>query len=87
MPQGLPVVLSDTGTPFVSVTENAPLATIATNGLGTPILLVESGAHPLIIQGLPEPELELLALASDDDEVLLDDDDNLMETYDAGSTA
>jgi len=42
---------------------------------------------PLIVQGLPEPEPEILALASDDDEVLLDDDNNLMETYDAGSAA
>jgi hypothetical protein len=81
MPQGFPVVLSDTGTPFVSVAENAPLATIATNGLGTPIRLVTEGAHPLIIQGLPEPDPEMLALASDDGALLTDDDENLMETF------
>lgn len=51
--QGFPVVLSDIGAPFVAVTERAPLATIATNGRGAPIRLVETGAPPLIVQGLP----------------------------------
>ena len=56
MPQGFPVILSDTGTPFVAVTENAPLATIATNGSGVPIRVVEENAPPLIIQGYTPPE-------------------------------
>lgn len=81
---GFPVVLSDTGAPFVAVTEHAPLATIATNGRGAPIRLVEDGAPPLIVQGLPE---ELLALSSDEGAPLLDDNDELMETYNGRTTA
>lgn len=81
--QGFPVVLSDTGAPFVAVTERAPLATIATNGRGAPIRLVEDGAPPLIVQGLPE---ELLALSSDEGAPLLDDNDELMETYNGRTT-
>jgi len=76
--QGFPVVLSERGAPFVAVTENAPLATIATNGAGAPIRLVDEGAPPLVIQGLPE---ELQALASDEGAPLLDDESGLMETY------
>lgn len=82
--QGFPVVLSETGAPFVAVTERAPLATIATNGRGAPIRLVEDGAPPLIVQGLPE---ELLALSSDEGAPLLDDNDELMETYNGRTTA
>lgn len=78
--QGFPVVLSDTGAPFVAVTERAPLATIAANGRGTPIRLVTEGAPPLIVQGLTEED-EILALASDEGAPLLDDNDEIMETY------
>lgn len=53
-PQGFPVVISERGAPFVAVTSKAPLATVATNGLGTPIRLVTENAPPLIVQGLPE---------------------------------
>lgn len=84
--QGFPVVLSERGAPFVAVTERAPLATIATNGRGAPIRLVEDGAPPLIVQGVPEPD-ELLALASDEGAPLLDDNDELMELYNGNSTS
>lgn len=84
MVQGFPVVLSDTGAPFVAVTERAPLATIATNGRGAPIRLVEDGAPPLIVQGLPEPD-ELFALSSDEGAPLLDDNEDIMETYNGRS--
>lgn len=53
---GFPVVISDNGTPFVSVTSNAPVATVATNGLGIPISVVSSNAPPLIIEGYTPPE-------------------------------
>lgn len=57
MPDGFPVVIVESGgTPFVAVEANAPLATVATNGLGTPITVVESGAPPLIIEGYTPPE-------------------------------
>lgn len=84
--QGFPVVLSDRGAPFVAVTERAPLATIATNGRGAPIRLVDDGAPPLIIQGLTEPD-EILALASDEGAPLLDDNEELMETYNGRTTS
>jgi hypothetical protein len=50
--KGFPVVLSDRGAPFVAVEKNAPLATVAENGRGLPIRLVEKGAPPLIVDGL-----------------------------------
>lgn len=54
---GFPVVVvEDFGIPVVSVPEGAPLATVATNGLGTPIVLVEENGTPLVIEGLPEEE-------------------------------
>lgn len=53
---GFPVVLSDTGAPFIAVTSAAPLATVATNGLGAPIRLTTHNAPPLIVQGLVPPE-------------------------------
>src|SRR5690606_19823768 len=49
--KGFPVVLSDRGAPFVAVEANAPLATVAENGRGLPIRLVEKGAPPIILQG------------------------------------
>ena len=57
---GFPVVISDNGPPFVAVTSDAPLATVATNGLGTPISVVSSNAPPLIIEGYTphEPDEE-----------------------------
>jgi hypothetical protein len=56
MVSGFPVVISERGTPFVAVESGAPLATVAANGLGIPIRIVESGAPPLVVQGLePEP--------------------------------
>lgn len=54
--QGFPVVLSDRGAPFIPVSSNAPLATIATNGRGAPIHLTTHNAPPLIVQGLVPPE-------------------------------
>lgn len=57
MPEGFPVVIVESGgTPFVAVEDNAPLATVATNGWGIPITVVESGAPPLIIDGYTPPE-------------------------------
>lgn len=53
---GFPVVISDNGTPFVSVTSDAPVAAVATNGLGTHISVVSSNAPPLIIEGYTPPE-------------------------------
>lgn len=54
MPNGFPVVIVVSGgVPVVQVDDNAPLATIATNGLGIAITLVEANGIPLIIQ---EPE-------------------------------
>lgn len=51
MVKGFPVVLSDRGAPFVAVEKNAPLATVAENGRGLPIRVVDKGAPPLVIQG------------------------------------
>lgn len=43
MPDGFPVVIvENVGVPVVQVEENAPLATVATNGLGIAITLVEA---------------------------------------------
>ena len=54
MPEGFPVVIvASGGVPVVQVEENAPLATVAANGLGLAITLVEANGTPLIIQ---EPE-------------------------------
>lgn len=53
MPEGFPVVIVESGgVPVVQVEENAPLATVATNGLGLAITLVADGGIPLIIQGI-----------------------------------
>ncbi len=53
---GFPVVVVPSGgAPFVAVESGAPVATVADNGLGTPITLVASGAPPLVIEGLPTP--------------------------------
>lgn len=51
MAKGIPVVLTDNATPFVSVTEGAPLATVSQSGFGMPITLVASGAPSLVISG------------------------------------
>lgn len=53
---GFPVVITNNATPFVAVTENAPVATVATNGLGSPISVVSDNAPPLIIEGYTPPE-------------------------------
>jgi hypothetical protein len=51
MPEGFPVVIVESGgVPVVQVEENAPLATVAANGLGMAITLVEANGIPLIIQ-------------------------------------
>lgn len=56
MPEGFPVVIiASGGVPVVQVEANAPLATVAANGLGVAITLVEQGGTPLIIQ-IPEEE-------------------------------
>lgn len=44
-------MISPRGAPFVAVESGAPLATIAANGAGFPIRLVDSGAPPIVIQG------------------------------------
>lgn len=55
MPNGFPVIVVDSGgIPVVSVETNAPVATIATNGFGTAITLVEANGIPLIVQDLEE---------------------------------
>lgn len=57
MVDGFPVVIVESGgAPFVAVEANAPLATVAANGMGIPITVVESGAPPLIIDGYTPPE-------------------------------
>lgn len=48
---GFPVTLSDSGTPFVSVTSGGAPATISPNG--KPIKIVEKNAPPLVIDGIP----------------------------------
>lgn len=49
---GFPVVIvAKGGVPVVAVTSNAPVATVATNGLGLPVTVVAKNAPPLIIQG------------------------------------
>ncbi len=53
---GFPVVISDNEAPFVAVTSDAPVATVATNGLGMPVSVVSSNAPPLIIEGYTPPE-------------------------------
>lgn len=54
MPSGFPVVIvASGGVPVVQVATNAPLATVAVNGLGMAITLVEANGIPFIIQ---EPE-------------------------------
>lgn len=56
---GFPIVLKETGgIPVVAVEANAPPATVATNGLGLAVTLVEDNGIPLVIEGLPEPEGE-----------------------------
>lgn len=52
--RGFPVVLSDDGTPFVSVEKDAPYARVADNGLGAPIKLVSEGAPPIVLSS-PTP--------------------------------
>lgn len=55
MPNGFPVVVVPSGgVPVVSVEANAPVATIATNGLGVAITLVAANGTPLIVQELVE---------------------------------
>jgi hypothetical protein len=52
MAKGFPIVIVEQGgVPFVQVTENAPIATVAEQGLA--VRLVESNAPPLIIE-IPE---------------------------------
>src|SRR3546814_1703658 len=48
---GFPVVITDNAAPCVAVDSGAPVATVATNGLGVPITLVDAGAPPLVIEG------------------------------------
>lgn len=56
MPSGFPVVIVESGgIPVIQVEENAPLATVATNGLGVAITLVEKNGAPFVIQ-TPEEE-------------------------------
>lgn len=55
---GVPVVIVESGgMPVTAVEANAPVMTVATNGFGIPITLVDNAA-PFIIEGLPEPEGE-----------------------------
>lgn len=52
---GFPVVISANGIPVVAVGKDAPLATVASNGLGTPISVVHEGGTPLVIDSGPVP--------------------------------
>lgn len=52
MPKGIPVVITDNGAPFVPVASGSPVATVSTNGFGTPVTLVAHNAPPLIVEGL-----------------------------------
>lgn len=51
--KGIPVVIAENrqGFPVIPVEANAPLATVAENGFGTPIVLVPSNGTPMIVQG------------------------------------
>lgn len=51
--KGFPVVISPSGIPVVAVENDAPLATIAENSMGTPIKIVDKNGTPLVIEGLP----------------------------------
>lgn len=53
--RGVPVVLSPNGIPIISVESGAPLLTIAQNGMGEPITLVEKNGIPAVIQSAPSP--------------------------------
>ena len=54
MPSGFPVILVESGgVPVVNVGSGAPVATVATNGLGLKITLVTKNGIPLIVQGAP----------------------------------
>lgn len=46
---GIPITISENGTPFVEVESNAPLAKVSASGLGTPVRLVDNGAPALVI--------------------------------------
>lgn len=48
---GIPVTLSNNGTPIRPVEKNAPVMTIVDTGFGTPITLSDNGA-PFIVEGL-----------------------------------
>lgn len=54
--KGVPVVISENGKglPVRSVTKNAPVMTVASNGIGAPVVLSELGA-PFIVQGVTPP--------------------------------
>ncbi len=55
MAKGIPVVVVEAGgVPVVPVESGAPLATVAENGMGVPVRLVERNAPPLVIDGLAE---------------------------------
>lgn len=77
MVQGIPVVVATNGRgfPVRPVTANAPVMTIATNGIGAPIVISDRGA-PFIVQGLEAPEPDNFSiLSTDDGELLIDDND------------
>lgn len=53
---GIPVVIAENGQgiPVKPVEGNAPVMTVAENGLGAPIVISELGA-PFIVEGLDPP--------------------------------
>lgn len=56
MPSGIPVVIVESGgVPVTAVEADAPVMTVAANGIGLPITLSDN-APPFIVQGLPDPE-------------------------------
>lgn len=51
--KGIPVVIAENrqGFPVIPVEANAPLATVAESGFGTPIVLVPHNGTPMVVQG------------------------------------
>ncbi len=87
--QGAPVTIVESGGfPVKAVESNAPLLTIAGDGLGSPITISDLGA-PFIVQGYSTipPEEPFSVLSSDDGSNLVDDNEEIVETYSGQSTA
>lgn len=77
---GFPVVISTNGRGMAvkAVLDNAPLMTIATNGIGMPIVISDNGA-PFVIDGYTPPA-QLRVLSSDNGSPLMSESGNYLET-------